>query len=514
MSDAAAHLAPREAIPASLLSQIQQDWRRQEYDRAATRMEAHWQASPREPVRLLHYATILGHCSRFQSARSLLDALIDQSEPARRLWALGSAGVASCDFQRFDWAAEYLALAARETSPPPAVFHRWSEALERLSRLREAREALEEGRSRFPTHPGLAFMSARLTRREGDDEQAEREARDVLAMPTASLEIRCQAGYELGHALDAQDRCNEAYEAFIAAKAVQASQAATFEPMWRARIAHLRSANDLPSTEEFRRRADDAPNAPRPHAFLVGCARSGTTLLERMLGSHAQVASSSESAVWHSAVWMPFLRECSDTSSMRAVLASLTPERAHASRERYWKAIAETIDDGIGGRLLLDKNPSIFAMLAGAACLFPRASALVALRDPRDVVWSSFTQYLPMNAGTAAFLQLESTAEQVAAELEGWLHLRPRLATPWLEVRYEAVVNDPHSELRRVLAFLGLPWTDTVLDFHRRTDRVGSPTYAAVREPVHDRAIGRWRRYAALMQPAERTLEKAIRELA
>ena len=52
-----------------------------------------------------------------------------------------------------------------------------------------------------------------------------------------------------------------------------------------------------------------APATLHRHAFLVGCPRSGTTLLERMLGSHPQLASSSESAVWHSAVWMPFLRE-------------------------------------------------------------------------------------------------------------------------------------------------------------------------------------------------------------
>jgi hypothetical protein len=94
-------------IPPALLADIQRDWTLQEYDRALSRMEEHWLAAPQDPVRCLHYATILGHCSQFHAAR--------------RLWALGSAGVACCDFRRFDWAAEYMRQAAGEPEPPALV---------------------------------------------------------------------------------------------------------------------------------------------------------------------------------------------------------------------------------------------------------------------------------------------------------------------------------------------------------------------------------------------------------
>lgn len=152
-------------------------------------------------------------------------------------------------------------------------------------------------------------------------------------------------------------------------------------------------------------------------------------------------------------------------------------------------------------------------MLAGAVRLFPEARTLVALRDPRDIVWSCFTQSLPVNTATAAFIQLESTAEQVAAELRQWFQLRSRLATPWLEVRYETMVRQTESELQRVLSFLGLPWSRDVLAFHQRDDMVRSPTYVAATQPVHQEAVGRWRRYAALIEPLEGQLGEAIREL-
>jgi hypothetical protein len=94
----------------------------QEYDRALARIEEHWRAAPREPVLQLHYATILGHCSRFHAARALLDELVATASADRRLWALGSVGMACCDFQRFDWAAEYLQEAVAEPEPPAMAF--------------------------------------------------------------------------------------------------------------------------------------------------------------------------------------------------------------------------------------------------------------------------------------------------------------------------------------------------------------------------------------------------------
>ena len=198
---------------------------------------------------------------------------------------------------------------------------------------------------------------------------------------------------------------------------------------------------------------------------------------------------------------------------MRALLAQITPEQIECARGAYWRNITQTVDGEIGERLLLDKNPSIFPLLAGAVRLFPEARVLVALRDPRDIVWSSFTQSLPINAGTAAFVWLESTAEQVAAELEHWFQLRSRLATPWLEVRYESLVREAEPQMQRVLSFLGLPWSSEALAFHRRRDPVRSPTYAAVARPVHQEAVGRWRRYAALIEPLEARLGEVIREI-
>ena len=195
-----------------------------------------------------------------------------------------------------------------------------------------------------------------------------------------------------------------------------------------------------------------------------------------------------------------------------ALLARITPSSPRQRETPTGKTWIATLDGELEGRLLLDKNPSIFPMLAGAVRLFPEARVAHRPRDPRDVVWSCFTQALPVNAGTAAFVRLESAAEQVAAELEQWFRLRARLATPWLEVRTSRWFGRPSRRSSACWPF-STSWSPEVLAFHQRRDPVRSPTYAAAVQPMHQGAVGRWRRYAALIEPLETRLDEVIREV-
>jgi hypothetical protein len=85
-----------------------------------------------------------------------------------------------------------------------------------------------------------------------------------------------------------------------------------------------------------------------------------------------------------------------------------------------------------------------------------------------------------------------------------WVHLRTLLpADRWLEVRYEDVVSDLPGQARRAAEFLGVPWDESMLAYRDRVAEkvVHTPSYLAVREAVHSRAVGRWRRYEQWMRP-------------
>jgi hypothetical protein len=181
------------------------------------------------------------------------------------------------------------------------------------------------------------------------------------------------------------------------------------------------------------------------------------------------------------------------------VLEAARPDQLRQSRDDYFRFTELFLERSIGPRLLIDKNPALNVLVPAVLRIFPEVKFLVALRDPRDVCLSCFMQYLPLNPVSSAYLTLEGTIRQYASVMGLWQALLPRIKNPWLEVRYEEMVADLEATARRVLAFLGIEWDETVLRFHEhaRQKPVGSPSYAEVARPLYRGAVGRWRHYEA-----------------
>ena len=58
---------------------------------------------------------------------------------------------------------------------------------------------------------------------------------------------------------------------------------------------------------------------------------------------------------------------------------------------------------------------------------------------------------------------------------------------------------------------MGRPSADYRQRLHQ-SKHVTSPTYEAVAQPIYTRAIGRWKNYERLLEPALETLEPFVRE--
>jgi hypothetical protein len=238
-------------------------------------------------------------------------------------------------------------------------------------------------------------------------------------------------------------------------------------------------------------------------ALLTGFPRTGTTLLEQVLDSHPGLVSSDEREAFardiFPAMWM--------TQTIRAptieILDAIPPERLGAQRQRYLGYMAAALNEPIGDRIHLDKNPPFTLLIPAILRLFPEMKLLIALRDPRDVALSCFMQYLPLNTNSVCYLTLERTAERYAVDMGAWRRLREILPPCWLEVRYEDVVANVEREARQTLDFLGLPWDPGVLEYRERlkTKAVASPTYEAVKKPLYTSSIGRWQHYAKYFEP-------------
>jgi len=251
---------------------------------------------------------------------------------------------------------------------------------------------------------------------------------------------------------------------------------------------------------------------PRKAAVLTSFPRSGTTLLEQVLDSHSRVVSSDEREAFARDIFPAMWWTPETPAPTPEVLDAIPKERIAALRERYFNYMAAALNEPIGDRMHLDKNPTLTLVLPGFLRLLPEAFVIVALRDPRDVVMSCFMQYLPLNANSVCFLTLERAAERYAIDIGIWRQLRDAIASSWLEVRYEDTVMNLEAVARRVFAFLGLAWEPQVLQYRERLREkaVTSPTYEAVSRPLYTRAIGRWKHYQKYLEPHLAALQPAI----
>jgi hypothetical protein len=251
----------------------------------------------------------------------------------------------------------------------------------------------------------------------------------------------------------------------------------------------------------------------RRMAVLAGFPRSGTTLLEQVLDSHPGLVSSDEREAFARDIFPSMWRSKTHPLPTVEAFEAISIENLAAQRERYLAYMGAALNEPIGERVHLDKNPSLTLLIPGMLRLFPETRLLIALRDPRDVIVSCFMQYLPLNTNSVCYLTLERTAARYANDMGTWLRLRELIHSAWLEVHYENCVRQLDVEARRALDFLDLPWAPEVLDYRERlkTKAVASPTYEAVSKPIYSSAVGRWKNYEKFLEPCVEVLKPLIK---
>lgn len=244
-----------------------------------------------------------------------------------------------------------------------------------------------------------------------------------------------------------------------------------------------------------------------PPFFVVGCPRSGTTLLANLLRSHPDLAIPPESH------FLPlYYRAWGDPPSERAarrlarrILAlhwvrrfelDLAPDD-FADCRRYGALVERIYGELVrreGARRWGDKTPGYALHLPTIAEVFPDAQFVHIVRDGRDVACSLIqTRIGPRRVATAAPLwqRYVETAQRDGSALE---------TEHYHEVRYEALLRDPEATLRGVCAFLGAPFdvhvlAPTAIDLDRFPDVFGPRRgrQLSATEIVRENS-GHWRR--------------------
>jgi hypothetical protein len=185
------------------------------------------------------------------------------------------------------------------------------------------------------------------------------------------------------------------------------------------------------------------------------------------------------------------------------VLPDLQIELFRTAARRYLDHIAALAPPG--ARRVVDKMPDNFRQLGLIAVLWPSARVIVCRRDLRDVALSCWQTGFERNPWTNDWCMIARRFADYQRMMDHWRQTQP---IEWLEIRYESLVGDLESHARRLIDFVGLDWNPACLDFHKTKRVVRTASHIQVRRPLYTHSVGRWRNYAASLEPLLHLLDK------
>ncbi|HWW01886.1 MAG TPA: sulfotransferase [Candidatus Acidoferrum sp.] len=383
---------------------------------------------------------------------------------------------------------------------------------EKERRLDDAWASVEACLTRHPRDDQARYFRALLLHRKKRNSEAEMALRDLIRDAPRYPYVKYAAPHLLGVVLDELGQYDEAIRWLYEAKAQVRTITDTklLERAYDEEDRRRRKQLAALTGEMLRRWRAESPASTEKYelAFLGGHPRSGTTLLEQILDSHPQVLAFDEPTAFSQEITNHLPPTSPPHAGDLDSLDRLPPSRRAEMRQRYVKSLLREAPGEPTARVLLDKNPSPTMSLPVWLRVFPELKVIIALRDPRDVVISCFFLNIMLNATNVNFLSLERTTRHYADLMDVWLRLRDLGGFEWLESRYEDVVANLEPEGKRVTEFLGLLWHAEQARYYQNSRRkfLYAPTYHDVTQPVYQRAVGRWERYAQALEPLQARL--------
>jgi tetratricopeptide (TPR) repeat protein len=418
-------------------------------------------------------------------------ALKEQPENTDALTLLGQV---LHETDRYDEALNVLDKALTKNPDNPEALNFYGVALKSVGRLDESREhilrALKLNDNMYGAYANLNDL---VDFSEGPGEELFNRMEAIFeSVSNQTADALLPLHFAYAKALDDRGQHEKALEHYITGGRMKRAQLDYKEADTFGFFDGIRAA--FPA-EVFADRKFDGIDDDRP-VFIVGMPRSGSTLVEQILSSHPDIYGAGE--VKYLARSLSQLRDRFPALPKYPDLVSkVTPGQLDIVANNYQQQISAGAGDA---ERITDKLLTNYFFLGLINLLFPKAKVINTQRDPVDTCLSGFTKLFKDDMPHSYDLgELGRYYGKYRELMEHWEKVLPEgfMTT----VVYEDVVADTEKEARRLIEFLGLPWNDKCVDFHKSDRPVKTASVAQVRKPIYTTSVKRWKKYGEGLQP-------------
>lgn len=447
------------------------------------------QSSPANQYNRYNFALALQTLNKLDAALAE-NAILLKSNPASLLFRHLEALLLKNTGKYVDAVSRYRALAV-DYPESAYIWNALGEALRDLGgRSNECAAAFLKAAALSPTRGCVWWNLANLGGfRFSDAHIAQMEA--ALSKPAVSAKNTAELHYALGNAYDRAKDYRKAFEHYSRGNAIRRVNV-RYDP--DSTSTAVSRAETIFTRDMFR--ATAAVGCPsREPIFVLGMQRSGSTLVEQILGSHSEIEALGE---------LHFLMKlvAEEISAYPIDVDKLTASDLRALGEKYLTYAHRK--RRTQKPFFVDKCPYNFWYVGLIRLILPNARIIDVRRHPLACCFANLT--MSFMFGPPISYKQTDIGRFYADYVKLMAHFDCVQPGKIYRVFYEHVVADLEREVRRMLDHLELPFEPSCLEYYKNDRSFNSISSEQVRQPIFAEGLDRWRNYEPWLSPLKAAL--------